>query len=146
MAKLIYPVEGKVTSGFKTKERPNHLGVDFHQNGNITVRAAAAGKVIKSGRDHKFGEYIVLQHDIEGERIETFYGHLKIGTKAADVGDEVEQGQPLAKMGSTGRSTRQHLHFEVRKGKRAVDPIEYLETGKKGKAKEPQKISGKSKK
>jgi murein DD-endopeptidase MepM/ murein hydrolase activator NlpD len=86
------------------------------------VRAAAAGTVTFAGWDPEYGYLVILDH---GMGLETRYGHnsrLTVG-----VGDRVERGQPIAGVGSTGRSSAPHLHLEIRKDGIAMDPRQYLE-------------------
>jgi LysM repeat protein len=109
---LINPAPGSV----ETQGLHGNNGVDLASRGGayIPVIAAAGGKVIvskSSGWNGGYGQYIVIQHS-NGEQ--TLYGHLS--KNIAGVGDWVEQGEQIGVMGSTGRSTGTHLHFEVHGG------------------------------
>lgn len=90
------------------------------------------GKVIvATAGSTGYGNYVVLEHNLEdGSVIYTLYGHMVQGSIEVSVGEEIEQGRTLGIMGSTGNSTGNHLHFEVRIGanssNRAVDPFSYL--------------------
>ncbi|MFO7674748.1 MAG: M23 family metallopeptidase [bacterium] len=94
-----------------------HPGVDLAARAGTPVRAAADGVVTARGLDSVFGNYLWLAH-LEG--FETFYGHL-LGWQAAPA-ESVRAGQPVATVGSTGRSSAPHLHFEVRRYGTPLDP------------------------
>lgn len=96
------------------------------------VCSALAGKVVVAiPGSTGYGNYVVLQHTAEdGTTFYTLYGHMIQGSIQVSVGEEVEQGRVLGTMGSTGNSTGNHLHFEVRIGEnsstKTVDPFNYL--------------------
>jgi murein DD-endopeptidase MepM/ murein hydrolase activator NlpD len=94
-----------------------HAGVDIRLAYGQDVRAAAGGRVVAAGEQHGYGLTVVVDH---GQGVQTRYAHLSEATVA--VGDLVDSGQLVARSGSSGRSTGPHLHFEVRKDGRAVDP------------------------
>ena len=79
------------------------------------------GKVITADRDGSHGKYIVIEHP---GGLQTWYMHLS--DIDVSVGDEVKKGASIGNLGSTGRSTGPHLHFEIVKGGKAVDPMPYL--------------------
>ncbi len=98
-----------------------HYGLDLRAATGTTVYAADGGKVIFAGTNGNYGKLVKIQHD-NGDV--TYYAHLsKI---EVSVGDRVYKGQSIAKSGATGRVTGPHLHFEIRKNGKAVDPIKYL--------------------
>lgn len=103
-------------------QRALHAGLDFTGAHGSPIRAAAAGRVIFAGVKNGYGNVIEVDH---GHGIQTRYAHLSGFT--ARVGDSVESGQQIARMGSTGRSTGTHLHFEVRVGGTPVNPRRFLE-------------------
>ncbi|HTN52540.1 MAG TPA: peptidoglycan DD-metalloendopeptidase family protein [Anaeromyxobacter sp.] len=121
------PLAGTVTSPFGertdpfTGARAEHDGVDVGAPEGTPIRASAAGVVRAAGERGGYGNAVEIDH---GHGLVTLYGH------AADLlvhpGDRVEAGQPIATVGSTGRSTGPHLHFEVRMGGRPVDPARVL--------------------
>ena len=118
----IWPAEGPVSSHFG----PAHpLGIDIDLYGNSTplVVASAPGIVPFVGGNPccSYGFYVVIDH---GNGFATLYAHL--AAIAVREGDEVEQGQLLALGGETGASTGVHLHFEIRKQGKVVDPLKYL--------------------
>lgn len=99
-----------------------HTGVDIKGQRGQPIRAAAQGRVIRAGWWSGYGKVVVLSH---GHGLETRYGHLS----AIDVrpGALVKAGELVGRMGSTGRSTGNHLHFEVRINGRALNPRPFLE-------------------
>jgi murein DD-endopeptidase MepM/ murein hydrolase activator NlpD len=99
-----------------------HAGVDMAGSSGEPIYASADGVVTTAGRSGGYGNLVELDH---GRGIDTRYGHLsKILVHA---GDHVRQGQEIARMGSTGRSTGTHLHFEVRVDGHAVNPRPFLD-------------------
>lgn len=108
----------------------NHTGIDLsHSNRQSPILAAAAGVVVTAGWHDSYGNWVVVTHDINGETYSTVYAHLAT-TPWVNVGDQVEQGQQLGIMGSTGNSTGPHLHFEIHPGGfrwgGAVNPRYYI--------------------
>jgi len=117
------PTQGVISSSFGLREDPIsgttkfHDGVDIAAPTGTPVKAAAAGRVIFSGSVAGYGNMVEVDH---GDGMVTRYGHNSVNLVAA--GDEVQAGQSIALVGSTGRSTGSHLHFEVRKAGKPVDP------------------------
>jgi murein DD-endopeptidase MepM/ murein hydrolase activator NlpD len=122
------PAPGYISSGFGTRADPftggrdHHLGVDFDANFGDPVKAAANGIVSFAGWKNGYGNTVIVDH---GDGYQTLYGHNQ--RNLVRVGDVVRAGQQLAKVGSTGRSTGAHLHFEVHVNGRPVNPMAYLE-------------------
>lgn len=99
-----------------------HSGIDFRGNYGQAILAAAPGKVIFAGVRQGYGNVVEIDH---GKKLTTLYAHLSgYGVKA---GQKVVRGQSIARMGSTGRSTGTHLHFEVRLNGAVVNPLPFLE-------------------
>lgn len=101
-----------IMGGIKSQGIHGHNGVDLVSNFGANILAAADGEVIiakSSGYNGGYGSYIVIKHD---NGTQTLYGHLS-GVQVS-VGQQVSQGQVIGNMGSTGKSTGTHLHFEVR--------------------------------
>ncbi len=98
-----------------------HNGVDLAASAGSAVFPAKAGSVVSSGWEGGYGRMVVIRHD---DGLETRYAHLS--KSLVKAGDTVEAGQPIAEVGSTGRSTGPHLHFEVRRNGRAIDPNPYI--------------------
>jgi len=120
-----WPLRGPVTKDFLSTSQDAsgfHPGIDIAAPTGTPVRAAAAGTVTFAGWDPEYGYLVVLEH---GLGLETRYGHNS--RLSVSLGDRVERGQLVAAVGSTGRSTASHLHFEIRKEGIAVDPRKYLE-------------------
>jgi murein DD-endopeptidase MepM/ murein hydrolase activator NlpD len=126
------PVIGEVefTSGFGVRLDPflgrpaMHTGLDFRAATGDPVRATANGKVVSSGWAGGYGRMVEIDH---GNGLSTRYGHLsEIDVK---VGDPIKIGQVIGEVGSTGRSTGPHLHYETRIDGEAVDPQKFLRAG-----------------
>ncbi len=118
---LIWPVQGRLSSRFGRRHGRDHEGVDVAARPGTPVVAAAAGKVIYSGRLGDYGLVVIVKH--VGD-VSTVYAHNR--RNLVRKGEFVEQGQRIAELGSTGNATGPHLHFEVRRGQRAVDPLRHL--------------------
>jgi len=126
------PVIGEVefTSGFGVRSDPflgrpaMHTGLDFRAAMGDPVRATANGRVVSSGWAGGYGRLVEIDH---GNGLSTRYGHLsEINVK---VGDLIKIGQVIGAVGSTGRSTGPHLHYETRIDGDAVDPQKFLRAG-----------------
>lgn len=123
----IWPVTGSVTSGFGWRISPFgdgnelHAGIDIASPAGTPVVATADGQVILSGSFGGYGNAIQIDH---GSGITTIYGHNS--ELAVGVGHMVKKGQIIAYVGSTGKSTGPHVHYEVRVNDTAVDPWKYL--------------------
>lgn len=98
-----------------------HKGVDFAGKEDSEIIAVASGVVTWSGDRYGYGDMVEINH---GNGYSTRYAHNK--ENMAAVGDIVKKGQVIAKMGSSGRSTGPHVHFEVYKNGKAVDPSRYI--------------------
>ncbi len=123
----VWPVHGIVNSGFGARSDPFtglpafHEGVDISTARSEPVLATADGLVLRSGWAGEYGKAIAIAH---GDRYETLYGHLE-ETLVAE-GQRVHRGDRVGLVGSTGRSTAPHLHYEVHVDGRAVNPLEYI--------------------
>ncbi|MEW8506291.1 MAG: M23 family metallopeptidase [Candidatus Thiodiazotropha sp.] len=104
-----------------TGKRSMHKGMDFAGKDGSDVVAVAAGVVTWSGERYGYGKMIEINH---GKGYTTRYGHNK--EILVEVGDRIKQGQVIARMGSTGRSTGPHVHFEVVRNGRTIDPTRYI--------------------
>ena len=122
------PFHGDITSRFGTRENPfdgsgveTHKGLDIRAPYGAPVKSMAKGEVIFAGPRGGFGNCIMLKH---GNGFETLYGHLsKI---LVNVGQKIEIGQQIGNVGSTGRSTGPHLHYEVHKNGQKINPESFL--------------------
>lgn len=126
----IWPVEGTLESGFGGRRNPFggssyefHSGQDIEAAWGAPVIAGANGTVTFSGWQNGYGQLVVIDH---GGGLTTRYGHLS--ALAASVGQLIKRGELLGRVGSTGRSTGPHLHYEVRINDQPVNPLQYLRT------------------
>jgi murein DD-endopeptidase MepM/ murein hydrolase activator NlpD len=126
--KYIWPVSGgRLTSEYGwrkdpfTGQRAFHGGVDFGLPEGSPIYASGDGIVIEAGLKGGFGRAVVIQHD---DGLVTLYAHAS--KVLVSVGTRVRQGQLIARVGSTGRATGPHLHFEVRKGEATIDPMSLI--------------------
>ncbi|GGI83229.1 M23 family metallopeptidase [Shewanella gelidii] len=104
-----------------TGKRAMHKGIDFAGTEGADVIATAGGVVTWAGNMFGYGELVEIDH---GNGLKTRYGHNK--SLSVKVGDVIAKGQPIAKMGSTGRSTGPHVHYEVLRGGQQIDPRKYV--------------------
>ncbi|SLN46580.1 Murein DD-endopeptidase MepM [Roseovarius albus] len=126
-APFALPVKGafRFTSGFGYRWGRMHSGSDFAAPHGTPIYATADGVVIQAGWQSGYGRLVKIQHEFG---IETRYAHnSKIYVKK---GQRVSRGQKIAAMGNTGRSTGTHLHYEVRVGGKAVNPMIYIKAAK----------------
>jgi len=128
MTPSIWPVSGKLESGMGGRRNPfGGRGFEYHEGQDIDasygtpVMVAAGGTITIAGRQRGYGNVIYVDH---GAGLSTRYGHLsQIDVK---IGQTVTRGQTIGLVGSTGRSTGPHLHYEVRINNQPVDPRQYL--------------------
>jgi murein DD-endopeptidase MepM/ murein hydrolase activator NlpD len=119
---FIWPVVGSRTAGFDDSDRNRHQGIDISSPLGTSIKASNSGVVVYSGDTIKgYGNLIILRHP--GEWV-TVYAHNQ--ANLVEEGTSVEKGQVIAKVGQTGRATGPHLHFEVRRKNKAVDPMMLL--------------------
>ena len=124
----IWPVDGTLEGGFGGRRNPfGGPGYEFHTGQDIEapmgtpVIAGARGQVSFVGWQNGYGQLVVIDH---GGGLSTRYGHLS--HIDVDLGQSVSRGQLIGKVGSTGRSTGPHLHYEVRINDQPVNPLQYL--------------------
>ncbi len=123
----IWPTSGEVTSSFGWRNSPMgggselHSGMDIANSMGAPVVAAADGEVIQSGAAGGYGNMVQIDH---GNGISTIYGHNS--RLIVSAGQSVRKGQVVSYVGSTGKSTGPHLHYEVRVNGNAVDPIGFM--------------------
>lgn len=122
-----WPLKAVISSKFGwrkdpfTSENKFHSGVDLAAENGTEINAALSGKVIMSCKMEDYGNVVAVDH---GHGIVTLYAHNE--KNLVKVGDEVRKGSPIALVGSTGRSTGPHLHFEVRKDGIKIDPLKFM--------------------
>lgn len=118
---IIKPIEGTITSGFGAREETDiisafHQGIDIGADSGTAIKAALEGTVVASSFAGEYGNHIKVQN---GD-ILTVYAHCS--ELEVNVGDSITQGQEIGKVGATGKVTGPHLHFEIRRDGRYVDP------------------------
>jgi len=125
------PTPGKITSKFGKRidpinHRPAfHEGVDIKNKRKSPIKATADGVIAKSGYTKGFGNYVVINH---GNGFRTRYFHMF--KRAVKRGDTVKRGQLIGYLGSTGRSTGPHLHYEIKYKSRPVNPMKFIQIAK----------------
>lgn len=124
---FIKPTSGRLTSPFGyrihpvTRARSLHTGIDLANSSGTAILASKNGVVERVGYQGSYGNVVIINH---GNGVTTLYAHLS-GFNVR-VGQNVQQGERIASMGSTGRSTGSHLHFEIRQNGNAVNPLNYI--------------------
>lgn len=122
---LVWPLPGKISSGFGKRGRRYHWGIDIPAPSGTPIRAAADGLVLISSDGMRgysgYGRIVVVEH---GGGLSTLYAH----NSRNDVrpGTCVRAGETIAEVGATGNATGSHLHFEVRNNGKPVNPLNYL--------------------
>lgn len=122
-----WPAEGRVSSRFGWRKDPIsgaarfHDGIDIAAPEGMSIRAVLPGKVSFSGIKEGYGKVIMVNH---GQGVSTLYGHAS--RTLVSVGESVEAGTVIGEVGSTGRSTGPHLHFEIAQNGIARDPMALL--------------------
>lgn len=125
--RLAAPISAVTSSPFGRRTDPidgtakYHAGLDLAADAGTPVRSAGAGVVVRAEQTGGYGRLVVVDH---GDGLETRYAHMQqISVK---VGDRVGAGREVGRVGSTGRSTGPHLHFEVRRNGKAIDPTKEI--------------------
>ena len=120
----VTPIEGTITSRYGVSSRirkSTHTGLDIAATSGTPIKVVAAGTVIAASYDGSYGKLVKVDH---GNGVETWYAHTsKMYVK---VGEQVEAGDVIAAVGSTGNSTGPHLHLEIRVNGKTVNPQNYL--------------------
>lgn len=121
------PIDGaRLTSGFGKRKHPTlgytkmHRGVDFGARSGTPIMAAGNGVVEVAGRKGGYGNYVRIRHS---GSYKTAYAHMKKFAKGVRKGSRVKQGQIIGYVGTTGRSTGPHLHYEVHQGGKQINPL-----------------------
>ncbi|MDN4649530.1 M23 family metallopeptidase [Curtobacterium sp. PsM8] len=128
-----FPGPVRMSSGFGYRAAPCgacsslHQGLDFNPGMGAPIGAVAAGTVRVSGIYFSYGETVIIDHEVDGRKVSTLYGHMIPGSSPLKVGDRVEPGQFIGSVGSSGVSTGAHLHLEVlMDGTLPIDPAAWL--------------------
>lgn len=119
--RFAWPASGELSSPFGYRWGRLHAGIDIADDPGVAVKAAKSGRVTFAGWRSGYGYTVILEHEHD---YTTLYAHLS--DYWVSPGDYVRTGQAIACMGATGDVTGPHLHFEVRKGNRPLNPLEFL--------------------
>ena len=142
--KLAMPIENfvAITSKFGYREahgvvHSNHTGIDLCGSAGSRIMAVQDGEITHAGWQNGYGNCVEIKHtDEQGNVFYSFYGHMRDNSISVEKGQNVVTGQIIGTQGSTGNSTGDHLHFEIRtdsgSNKYAIDPAPYLFTEKEG--------------
>lgn len=128
-----FPGGAPLSSGFGYRVAPcatcstNHQGLDLVPGAGTPIQVVADGVVRIAGRHSEFGQYAVIDHRVNGRLVSTLYAHMIIGSSPLSAGQTVAAGGLVGLVGSSGRSTGAHLHFEVHaNGTTPIDPATWL--------------------
>ena len=124
------PAHGLISSAYGYRKDPFHKrkafhsGIDFDSNHGVSVKSTADGVVERAGWYKGYGKCVIIRHE---NGYKTLYGHLsRISVKR---GQKIESGEVIGRVGSTGRSTGPHLHYEILKNGKRINPKKYLTMG-----------------
>ena len=123
--------DGRYSSGFGRRTDPidgrlaMHAGLDYAAPQGTPILATADGVVVEAGQRSGYGNAVQIRHEFG---LETVYAHLN--QIRVEVGQHVQRGERIGDMGSTGRSTGSHLHYEIRLNGTALDPMKFIEAGR----------------
>lgn len=128
------PAATTMSSGFGPRDGTQHQGIDFAGQVGTPIYAFTDGTVREAGPADGFGNWIIVDHPIDGQTVSTVYGHMFDDGVLVSVGDTVTPGQEIGRIGNNGISTGPHLHFEVWDGGRlpdgggtAIDPAPWVD-------------------
>lgn len=116
--RFVWPVKGTILSPFGIRNGRRHDGIDIKAEDGTPIKAADSGETVFSGQLKGYGNLIIIKHK---DRFFTVYAHNS--KNLVKKGQKVEKGATIGYVGSTGRATGPHLHFEVREGERARNPL-----------------------
>lgn len=127
-----------ISSGFGHRQSPcptcssYHTGLDFNPDEGTEIYAVATGTVIEVEHlTYSYGNHLVLRHNVNGMLFDTLYAHMLPGSLELKVGDVVEAGDYVGRVGDTGNSTGAHLHLEIIVDGNAIDPFTWLKKNAK---------------
>lgn len=127
-----FPAPVPISSGFGARQSPCsgcssfHEGVDFTPGTGTPIGAVANGTVTFAAYDSSFGYHVIVDHNINGQKVQSLYAHMIAGSIKVTVGQQVTVAQELGQVGSTGHSTGAHLHLEIHLDGTPVDPFAWL--------------------
>jgi murein DD-endopeptidase MepM/ murein hydrolase activator NlpD len=116
-----WPIEGSITSGYGPRWGKTHRGIDISAKEGTWVRAAKGGLVVWAGEYGKYGNMVTIRHE---DGTKTYYAHLQ--NFCVFKYQRVKRKQRVGRVGTTGKSTGPHLHFEIHFNKVAQDPLSLL--------------------
>jgi murein DD-endopeptidase MepM/ murein hydrolase activator NlpD len=120
--KFVWPVQGAVTATFGLDGNRRHDGIDISAPVGTPIRAADSGRVVYSDNKMRgYGNLIIIEHR---DNFFTIYAHNKENLVEEEV--LVKRGDIIARVGRTGNATGPHLHFEIRKGSKPLNPVRFL--------------------
>jgi murein DD-endopeptidase MepM/ murein hydrolase activator NlpD len=119
--RLRWPVEGKITARFGARDGMAHDGIDIAAAAGTPIHAAAAGKVVFAGRYGGYGNLVIVRHD---DGLVTIYAHNSVNLVRR--GQRVARGDIVGRVGTSRTNHEAQLHFEVREGVEARNPLKYL--------------------
>jgi len=130
-----FPGGSPITSGFGPRQVAGcgfcstyHQGLDFTPGSGVPIQAIAGGVVSKvQVTDSGFGNYVVVDHVVGGQKVQTSYAHMQYGSIQVAVGQTIGVGDMIGAVGNTGASTGAHLHLEIHLGGTPVDPFAWLQ-------------------
>lgn len=115
----MWPTSGRISQNFSWY----HQAVDIANKSSPDILASQTGTVTRAGWGGGYGNMVVVDH---GNGYQTLYAHMVTGSVVVQVGQKINQGQKIGVMGSTGRSTGTHLHFEVISSGGKLNPLTVL--------------------
>ena len=127
-----FPAPVPISSGFGGRVSPCsgcssfHEGVDFVPGSGTPIGAVANGTVTFAAYDSSFGYHVIVDHNINGQKVQSLYAHMLAGSIKVVVGQQVAVTQEIGQVGSTGHSTGAHLHLEIHLDGTPVDPFAWL--------------------
>lgn len=127
--RFLWPIKGRLSSPFGIRNGRRHDGIDIAAKTGTPIIAADSGKVVFSGKMRGYGNLVIVRHK---DDFFTVYAHNN--RNLVSKGNSVKKGQCIARVGRSGRATGPHLHFEVRNGQKARNPLFFLpreHTGKR---------------
>jgi murein DD-endopeptidase MepM/ murein hydrolase activator NlpD len=118
---FVWPVEGPISSLFGRRRNAWHRGIDIKAEPGSVIFAAAAGLVVTSAVEPRYGRVVKIEHD---DGFVTVYAHNE--ENLVESGVRIAAGDPIATIGRTGRATAPHLHFEIRRNGAVYNPLYLL--------------------
>ena len=119
--RLLWPVNGTINSGFGPRGSSFHDGIDIAAPEGTPIRSVDRGEVIYADQLRGYGNIVIIRH---ADGLVSVYAHNE--TNLVRQGQTVSRGETIARVGSTGRVSGPHLHFEIRKNNAAQDPLRFL--------------------